>query len=550
MNWSDRDIEQKTGLPAEAVRQIVQASLAQTEALLKKAIEQMQKQVREVQEVVGPHGSVSRLQAGGVRVAREGVKVFADGVTKTTIEADGDFLAGSDITDPSTTSFIVFVNEQAYNTEFMEAGDILIGDNSTGVSNVKFDASEGQLQFRYGQSVQLYMDTDGSFKAASGAIEINSTGIIFDNSAGALYFKDSGGSISSGTIVWGAGGNNFTVDNRHPGGGHEFSVAVALPNIETMYMSFKENPSIAKNLRLYLDGGTAGSSIVMGTSNVIYANTPGHVVTQFNGTLDDTDFRVSGDNELDLFYIDASADRVGVGTNAPGAKLDVRGGAIFNEAGADVDFRIEGDTDANLFFLDASTDRVGIGTNTPSAKLNVEGHAVFNDLGADMDFRIEGDTNANLFFLDASVDAIGIGTNTPDTNALLDIAGGIKVDSIVNDTGLAADTYTPTLTNTTNIAASTAHVTLYERIGNHVHVSGVVEVDATTAGVACVMKVSLPVASDFTATEDASGVFVDGTNGVAGAIIPDTTNNVLDFRWTPSVNTNAFYRFEATYVVK
>jgi hypothetical protein len=47
---------------------------------------------------------------------------------------------------------------------------------------------------------------------------------------------------------------------------------------------------------------------------------------------------------------------------------------VFNEAGADIDQRMEGDTDANLFFLDASTDRIGIGTATPSVKLDVIGN--------------------------------------------------------------------------------------------------------------------------------------------------------------------------------
>lgn len=46
---------------------------------------------------------------------------------------------------------------------------------------------------------------------------------------------------------------------------------------------------------------------------------------------------------------------------------------VFNEAGADIDQRMEGDTDQNLFFLDASTDRIGIGTATPTAKLQVAG---------------------------------------------------------------------------------------------------------------------------------------------------------------------------------
>lgn len=46
---------------------------------------------------------------------------------------------------------------------------------------------------------------------------------------------------------------------------------------------------------------------------------------------------------------------------------------VINETGADVDFRVEGDTDANLLFVDASTDMVGIGTATPTVKLDVSG---------------------------------------------------------------------------------------------------------------------------------------------------------------------------------
>lgn len=44
---------------------------------------------------------------------------------------------------------------------------------------------------------------------------------------------------------------------------------------------------------------------------------------------------------------------------------------VINDPGNDYDFRIEGDTDANLFFVDASTDRVGIGTNAPVDKFTV-----------------------------------------------------------------------------------------------------------------------------------------------------------------------------------
>lgn len=47
---------------------------------------------------------------------------------------------------------------------------------------------------------------------------------------------------------------------------------------------------------------------------------------------------------------------------------------VINEDGGDQDTRIEGDTDVNLIFVDASADSVGIGTGTPTEKLDVNGN--------------------------------------------------------------------------------------------------------------------------------------------------------------------------------
>ena len=58
--------------------------------------------------------------------------------------------------------------------------------------------------------------------------------------------------------------------------------------------------------------------------------------------------------------------------------LSINGATVFNESGADVDFRIEGDTDTNLFRLDASVDRIGIGISAPQQKL----HIAVSDSGA------------------------------------------------------------------------------------------------------------------------------------------------------------------------
>jgi hypothetical protein len=209
--------------------------------------------------------------------------------------------------------------------------------------------------------------------------------------------------------------------------------------------------------------------------------------------------------------------------------------AVFNEDGYDYDFRFEGDTDANLLFLDASTDRVGIGTATPAAtyKLEVIGNVQFNENknseerlyvvnsnagnaavasvsaasngaqmtmasysttklfshygialadstrlislnaanmiigtntsgslhlgtldtnaapaitidtahnvtvnpgGENYDFIVEGDTDTNLLHVDASADAVGISTATPAST--LDVAGsfGAAIETVTDDT--------------------------------------------------------------------------------------------------------------------
>ncbi len=71
---------------------------------------------------------------------------------------------------------------------------------------------------------------------------------------------------------------------------------------------------------------------------------------------------------------ESDADEIAIGaTDESGADifLGVDGVAVFNEQSNDADFRIEGDNDANAFFVDASADNIGIGTSTPAAKLHV-----------------------------------------------------------------------------------------------------------------------------------------------------------------------------------
>jgi len=67
-----------------------------------------------------------------------------------------------------------------------------------------------------------------------------------------------------------------------------------------------------------------------------------------------------------VYLVPGYPTKVGIGTTTANAVLDVRGSASFNTNQTDSDFRIDGNTTQYLFFVDASKNAVGIGTNNPA----------------------------------------------------------------------------------------------------------------------------------------------------------------------------------------
>lgn len=109
----------------------------------------------------------------------------------------------------------------------------------------------------------------------------------------------------------------------------------------------------------------------------------------------------------------------------------------------------------------------------------------------------------------------------------LSIAGGLTISAGAVLTG----TYTPTITNGTNIAASTPSVCPYFRLGNMVFALVTVEIDATAAaGTASAFDVSLPVSSNLANAYELTGL-VGGTGGTANETFR-ATGNVTDNRAT------------------
>lgn len=98
--------------------------------------------------------------------------------------------------------------------------------------------------------------------------------------------------------------------------------------------------------------------------------------------------------------------------------------------------------------------------------------------------------------------------------------------------GLNGGTYTPTLTNTANVTASTAIQCQWSRVNNIITVSGKVTVQPTLTATATQLGISLPVASNFGAQEDCSGTAAaSGIASQCAAIRGDTTNDRAEMVW-------------------
>lgn len=115
---------------------------------------------------------------------------------------------------------------------------------------------------------------------------------------------------------------------------------------------------------------------------------------------------------------------------------------------------------------------------------------------------------------------------------------------------IGSGTYTPTLTNVTNVAASTARQCQWLRVGNVVAVSGQVDVDPTTTLLATELGISLPIASAFSTDFQCGGAAHAPAIATQGAAIDaDATNDRARMRWVAADVTNQPMTFIFSYEV-
>jgi hypothetical protein len=95
------------------------------------------------------------------------------------------------------------------------------------------------------------------------------------------------------------------------------------------------------------------------------------------------------------------ANELGIATNGVERVEFGTSEVVFNDGGANYDFRIEGDTNANLFFVDASAEAVGIGTTSAAGNLHVYGSSPTQIIES------SGSGSSQIFFKNSSSAQVG-----------------------------------------------------------------------------------------------------------------------------------------------
>ena len=330
-----------------------------------------------------------------------------------------------------------------FTTGSVRRGDIYFEDDDLG-SATYIDFGMDTITLRPSGSEMLYVDSDqvginttspsktltvaGTISASStlevagattvvGALNVTGTVYVTENIEHAgdsdTYVK-----FQTDTINFVAGGNSF----------FKYDDSAATPAIKL------NNTNADINVQIMADDGEVIIHTDAGTNKVgINTDSPTYALdvagdAGFNEYLyhnDDTDT-----------FIRLQADKMTFETGGENMIYLIEGGGgvqadkvTINDSSNDIDFQVKGDTQPNLLRTDAANDRVGIGTVAPSASLNIS-----SSQGSLFQVDSEsGSVGVILYVSGGATGRVGIGTETP-THALT-VAGGISGSSTLQVAG-------------------------------------------------------------------------------------------------------------------
>lgn len=139
---------------------------------------------------------------------------------------------------------------------------------------------------------------------------------------------------------------------------NDFPSATNNGTIYGLYNDIQNDGSSSKyGVRTYIAGGDGG---LYGTSNSIYPATTN--VSTIYGTYTYINNAGSGTHYGTYLSVAGDANDYAVYSYA--------GNNVFNESGGDYDFRVESDAQDDMFFVDASSNRIGINTTAPAGQIH------------------------------------------------------------------------------------------------------------------------------------------------------------------------------------
>lgn len=185
---------------------------------------------------------------------------------------------------------------------------------------------------------------------------------------------------------------------------------------------------------------------------------------------------------------------------------------------------------------------------TSSVQLNNSGQGVFTST-ATKTITVDPDLQ-RIQAVNGQIMNLNFETPTATRNVLIrDRTGSLAFTDEISTT--ASGTYTPTLSNTYNVASTTALTAHYMRVGDQVTVTGRFGAASTSVGTMQV-GISLPIASSMTAADDATGMGSSTTTSTfrrvdlyykvasSTVVLETVTNDTGDNN----------YRFQFTYTIK
>jgi hypothetical protein len=324
------------------------------------------------------------------------------------------------------------------------------------------------------------------------------------------------------------------IDNSHAGTSPtNYGVYSTISNGGTAVYGAGNDGTLAIGGDFYADYGTTGIAgrFTVGTNGSI-TNRYAIIVPSAGGSVG-----IGTSSPTSLLHV-VTVPTTGIGASFSSATTT--SGTILNIAGTSTVLA------ANNEMLNISSSGAN-GTSAitaTGARISVTNTNATSGTNVGLDLTASGAITANNA-LNISAGAIALNGSAGTSGQYLTSAGAGTVPTWTTPPTIAYGNYTPSTTLTTNLAAATAYVTNYYRVGDMVTVFGKMSVDPTSVG-ACVLTIDVPVSSGMTGTGiDAGGTAASPTITAEAISISSGGSDQILFKWvaTDISNHDLFFTF-------